>query len=104
MKPCRIHLLGASGSGVTTLGRAIADELAFPHHDTDDYYWLPTVPPFQQKRPRAERVRLMFEMFASRADWVLSGSMDSWGAEIHSLFDFVVFGDCAGGSPRGAPA
>jgi ABC-type dipeptide/oligopeptide/nickel transport system ATPase subunit len=41
MKSCRIHLMGASGTGVTTLGRALADALAIPHHDTDDYFWQP---------------------------------------------------------------
>jgi NAD(P)-dependent dehydrogenase (short-subunit alcohol dehydrogenase family) len=39
MKGRRIHVTGASGSGVTTLGRALADALALPHHDTDDYFW-----------------------------------------------------------------
>lgn len=76
---------------MTTLGRALANELAFTHHDTDDYYWLPTVPPFIQKRPVPDRIRLMHELFASRADWVLSGSMNSWGEEIHDLFDWIVF-------------
>jgi hypothetical protein len=32
MKTRRIHVVGASGSGVTTLGRALADALALPHH------------------------------------------------------------------------
>jgi len=38
----RIHLTGASGCGVTTIGRALATRLALPVPDTDDYYWLPT--------------------------------------------------------------
>ena len=45
MRTCRIHVFGASGAGVTTLGRALADALGTPHHDTDDYFWLPTTPP-----------------------------------------------------------
>jgi adenylate kinase family enzyme len=36
MKSDRIHITGASGAGVTTRGRALADALALPHHDTDD--------------------------------------------------------------------
>ena len=38
----RIHILGASGSGTTTLGRALAERLQCRHFDTDDYFWLPT--------------------------------------------------------------
>ena len=91
MKSRRIHLTGASGSGVTTLGRALADGLALPHHDSDDYFWLPTAPPYQTVRPAADRLRLMHEMFVPRLDWVLSGSVTGWGEELTPLFNLVVF-------------
>jgi adenylate kinase family enzyme len=91
MKSRRIHMTGASGSGVTSLGRALATALALPHHDTDDYLWLPTTPPYRELRPAADRLRLMREMFLPRADWVLSGGLDGWGDELIPLFDLVVF-------------
>jgi len=91
MKSRRIHLMGASGAGVTTLGRALAGRLALPHHDSDDYFWLPTVPPYQTTRPPADRLRLMREMFLPRLDWVLSGTVTGWGDELIQLFDLVVF-------------
>jgi len=91
MKNCRIHVTGASGAGVTTLGRALADALAIPHHDTDDYFWQPTSPPYQHNRAKADRLRLMQEMFLGRAEWVLSGSLDGWGDPLISHFDLVVF-------------
>jgi adenylate kinase family enzyme len=100
MKPSRIHVTGASGSGVTTIGRALANALALPHHDADDYFWAPTIPPYMVKRPVEDRLRLMSEVFLPRADWVLSGSVDGWGSEINEatrthivdfVFDLVVF-------------
>jgi adenylate kinase family enzyme len=91
MKSRRIHILGASGSGVTTLGRALAGTLGLPHHDTDDYFWLPTTPPYQTARVAAERLRLMREMFLPRADWILSGSLGGWGDALIPLFDLVVY-------------
>ena len=91
MKRCRIHIVGASGSGATTLGGALAAKLAIPHHDTDDYFWQPTIPPYQNKRGIADRLRLMHEIFLPRADWVLSGSLEGWGDSIISHFDLVVF-------------
>lgn len=91
MKSRRIHLTGASGSGVTTLGRALAGRLALPHHDGDDYFWLPTAPPYQTTRAASERLRLMREMFLPRLDWVLSGSVSGWGDELIPSFDLVVF-------------
>jgi hypothetical protein len=44
MKSRRIHVTGASGSGVTSLGRALAEPLALPQHDTHDYLWKPATP------------------------------------------------------------
>jgi adenylate kinase family enzyme len=91
MKSRRIHVTGASGSGVTSLGRALAEALALPHHDTDDYLWKPTTPPYRELRDIAERLRLMKEMFLPRADWVLSDGLDGWGDDLISSFDLVVF-------------
>jgi adenylate kinase family enzyme len=91
VKTGRIHIMGASGAGVTSLGRALADALALSHHDTDDYFWLPTTPPYREKRERADRLRLMREVFLDRADWVLSGDLEGWGDPIIPLFDLVVF-------------
>ena len=91
MGASRIHIMGASGAGVTTLGHSLANAIAIPHHDTDDYYWRPTAPPYREMRPSADRLRLMEELFLGRLDWVLSGSLDGWGDPIVPLFDFVVF-------------
>jgi adenylate kinase family enzyme len=91
MRTRRIHVMGGSGSGVTTLGRALADALALPHHDSDDYFWMPTTPPYRQQREVSERLRLMEAMFLPRADWVLSGSLARWGDPIMAKFDLVVF-------------
>jgi adenylate kinase family enzyme len=71
MKSCRIHITGASGAGVTTLGRATADALAIPPLDTDDYFWRPTTPPYREKREIADRLRLMREMFL---DGIIAGA------------------------------
>ena len=91
MKTCRIHITGASGAGVTSVGRALADALAISHHDTDDYFWRPTNPPYREMREVADRLRLMREVFLDRSDWVLSGSLDGWGDPIIPLFDLAVF-------------
>jgi adenylate kinase family enzyme len=46
----RILVTGASGSGTTTLGKALAEQLACAFLDADDFFWFPTNPPFTQKR------------------------------------------------------
>jgi len=91
MTACRLHILGASGTGTSTLGRAMAGHWSVPFHDTDDYFWHPTEPPYTQARPQDERLTLMAQMFLPRRAWVLSGSMISWSDTVEPLFDLVVF-------------
>ncbi|HSG91004.1 MAG TPA: AAA family ATPase [Pseudomonadales bacterium] len=87
----RVHVFGASGSGTTTLGRALADELGVPHLDSDDYYWLPTDPPFTAKRPPAARIARIERDMGGHADWVLSGSLCSWGDPLLHRFTLALF-------------
>ncbi|HEY4250526.1 MAG TPA: hypothetical protein VGM87_04985, partial [Roseomonas sp.] len=87
----RIHVLGASGSGTSTLGAAVAAALGVPHFDTDDAFWLPTEPPFTTPRPPAERLALLSERLAAHAGWVLSGSALKWGEPLAPLYDLIVF-------------
>lgn len=83
--------MGASGSGTTTLARAVANHWSVPHADADDYFWVPTNPPFVHKRPVAERVNLMREVFVPREAWVLSGSLAGWGEDVVDDCDAIVF-------------
>ena len=87
----RIHILGASGSGTTTLGRALAAHLQCPHFDTDNYFWLPTNPPFTQQREHTERQQLLMDAVTAHDAWVLSGSLCGWGDVAIPLFELVVF-------------
>ena len=87
----RVHILGASGSGTTTLARALAARLDCPQFDTDDYFWLPTRPPFTHQRPRPERHALLEADLSRHAGWVLSGSLCGWGDVFIPRFELVVF-------------
>lgn len=91
MRPQRVHIVGASGAGTTTLGRVLASEWSVPHADVDDYFWTPTEPPYTTKRDRRERLQLMEELFLPRTAWVLSGSLVGWGEALVPLFDVVIF-------------
>ena len=71
----RIHILGASGSGVSTLGQALAEQLGCPSVDVDDYFWPPSDPPFQTIRDRQERQALLGADLDPDAPWVVSGSL-----------------------------
>ena len=91
MNPCRVLVLGATASGTTTLARALADRWSVPHADTDDYFWVPSDPPFVEKRDEARRLELMQELFLPRRAWVLSGSVMGWGESLLDHVDVLVF-------------
>ena len=87
----RIHILGASGSGTTTLGRVLAERLQYSHFDTDDYFWLPTDPPYTHQRERSERAQLLMDDLTAQDAWVISGSLGGWGDVAIPRFELVVF-------------
>jgi adenylate kinase family enzyme len=87
----RIHILGASASGTTTLGGDVAERLGLVHADADSFYWAPTDPPFTTPRPVDERIALTAEVLEHHAGWVFSGSALSWGVRFEPLYELIVF-------------
>ena len=55
----KILITGASGSGTTTLGKSLSKRLNWGLIDADDYYWLPTDPPYQVGRQPGLRLQMM---------------------------------------------
>jgi adenylate kinase family enzyme len=87
-----IHILGASGSGTTTLGRALANAARCSHYDTDDIFWTETDPPYTCKRRTDERVALLRRLIRqSPGGWVVSGWLGGWGDLIVPECDLVIF-------------
>ncbi len=89
--PKRINIVGAAGTGTTTLGRALADRLGYPLIEADDCFWVPTGPPFLQMRSPADRQALLGAALDPQKEWVLSGSVCGWGDFAIPVFDLVVF-------------
>jgi adenylate kinase family enzyme len=88
----RTLITGASGSGTTTLGRALADILKVPFFDADDYYWLPTDPPYQQKRTASLRLSMLTkDLDCARNGAIVAGSVVNWGMELEDSFSLIVF-------------
>jgi hypothetical protein len=87
----RIHILGASGSGTSTLGSALARRLGVPHADSDSFYWLPTDPPYTTPRTAVDRQVLLARRLPVTGAWVFSGAATKWAAPLESHYDLVVF-------------
>lgn len=87
----KIHIFGASGSGVSTLGRILAESFAIPFFDADDYYWRKTNPPFQEANTPEIRLTLLKSELDSSENWVVSGSLMSWGDVLKSEFTHAIY-------------
>lgn len=87
----RLYVLGASCSGVSTLGARLSDRLDVPLLDVDAFYWMPTDPPFTTKRPPKDRVSLIEMHQAKTPGWILAGSLVGWGDALVTDADLIVF-------------
>jgi adenylate kinase family enzyme len=87
----RIGITGGSGCGVTTLGAALAARLGVVHIDTDDYHWVATDPPYQQKCDVAQRLAGIAAEQARAGRWVMSGTLDDWAEPAARDAELIVF-------------
>lgn len=88
MRPRRVHVIGTSGSGKTTVARAIADKLGIRHIELDAINWQPgwTELPKDQFY---ERVREETE----HGDWTIDGNYSVVREIIWDRVDTIVWLD-----------
>lgn len=85
----KIHLFGASGSGVTTLGNYLAGQLGIPYYDSDNFFWESSTIPFTVRRAPSLRNQLLLEELSTESNWILGGSIINWKLDLD--FDLAVF-------------
>ncbi|PLP99770.1 AAA family ATPase [Cupriavidus pauculus] len=88
-----MHILitGAAGSGTSTLARAVAGATHARVLETDDFFWRPTEPPYQQKCDAGERAQALSSALHASGDTVVAGALMGWGHDLEHAFDLVVF-------------
>ncbi len=84
----KIHILGASGAGTSTLGAALSKALPHTYLDTDDYFWINK---FTEQRPVPQRKEMLKSDLVKFEQWILSGAVCGWGNNFKNDFDLVVF-------------
>ncbi|MCP1300340.1 AAA family ATPase [Chryseobacterium sp. S0630] len=87
----RIHIFGASGSGVTTLGKALSGELNIEYFDSDDFFWLTTQYPFTERQNPKIRNTSVSEKLHTTENWIFGGSIIHWGENVFPEFDLIIF-------------
>jgi uridine kinase len=88
-----LHVLitGAAGSGTSTLADALATAIGGTALEADDFFWLPSDPPYRHKRDARLRAEQLRAALAQQPRLVLAGSIMDWDAAIEDGFDLIVF-------------
>ena len=73
------------------LGRALAARYGAAFCDSDDFFWLPTDPPYKVQCPPADRLTRLLSRLAEQPRVVVAGSVQEWGLQIEDAFDLIVF-------------
>lgn len=72
-EPTRVMVYGVTGSGKTTLARALAERAGLPFYDVDELTWNPG---WQAKS--AEEQRAIFAEICARDAWLLDTAYGIW--------------------------
>lgn len=84
----RIAIIGSCGSGKTTLGKHLAQNLGYPVTDLDDLYWLPN----WELRPKGDFASLLEN--ATRSDcWIICGNQSRFRHLIWPKADTIIWLD-----------
>lgn len=84
----KIHIMGASGAGTSTLGSSLSMVLPHTYLDTDNYFWTTK---FTEQREVPERRRMLEKDLSHEESWILSGAVCGWGGNFKNHFDLVIF-------------
>lgn len=87
----KVYFIGASGTGKTTLAKALSARLGIVHFDSDDYFHYPTDPPYQKERSPEDRAQLLSRDLNQHRSWVLSGGAGTWVPAVEFKPTLVVF-------------
>jgi adenylate kinase family enzyme len=86
-----ILITGAAGSGTTSVARFLAKKLHILHLEADDYFWLPSEPPYQHRVTTEHRCQNLVKDISAVNSVVVAGSVMGWGQALEDMFDLVVF-------------
>ncbi len=88
-----IHVMGASGSGTSSLGEYLGRELGFDVIESDFYKWKQTIPQFQVMRPIEESNKLLLDKIANSENLIIAGSLHS-NSVIFKYIDIIIYLKC----------
>ena len=74
----RLRVMGSTGSGKTTAGRAIAAALGVPFLELDNVFWHMVQPMYSTNRSDDECRAILHEFLEANPAWVMDGGYTRW--------------------------
>ena len=90
-KPKTIHIFGASGSGTTTLAKAISTRFGYHFIDTDEAIWENTDPPFTKRKADSQSRKFVEKQLKENKYNVISGAFVGWGDVFKPKVDLFIY-------------
>lgn len=87
----RILIIGASGTGTTTLGKRISTKLELPFIDLDELFWLESEIPFTKFRNTEQLKEIVNDKIYSKNEWLISGDPSLWNVGIEDKINYLIF-------------
>jgi adenylate kinase family enzyme len=88
-----VYIMGAAGTGKTSLGAMLSERYGYEHFDIDEYFWEETDPPFQAARPRNKFAEELINDISGAEFGVLTGNLGGGVGDYISLIALSVFLD-----------
>jgi len=86
----RLFIIGAAGSGKTTLAREIGNQLNIKPVNLDDIFWDNALNAYGIKRNEIERDKLLDEEI-SKSSWIIEGAYISWPLKAMKYADKIIY-------------
>jgi adenylate kinase family enzyme len=91
MSKNKILVIGASGTGTSTVSAMLSKALQFPHIDLDDIFWVQTDPPFTHFRDKKALAEHMATQVYALDNWIISGDATQWGVDLAQHINLAIF-------------
>jgi adenylate kinase family enzyme len=88
----KLFIIGAAGSGKTTLAKRIGLNLGLEMTNLDDLFWVNNGKNYGVKRPAAERDALLNSVLA-RESWIIEGAYVEWPRQGIDEADVILYLD-----------
>lgn len=88
----KVLISGGPGSGCTSTAKILGELLGIAVFDSDTFFFKPTNPSYLEQYSPEERKQLLVARLNQSTDWIISGSIATWGLEFSGV-DYGFFMD-----------